>query len=219
MNEQYYKMITGGFIDSHPLKEKTQKHTELLETAYRTIDRNKFQDIINLVKTKEQLQDLLRAKFEQWHGNKPEWLEYTRKKITPPKSSNEIEAATLLNCWNDWFKEMEQKYSDPKPTEQPQKLSLRQIALKYIYEKKHIQSTKAAKDILIELKSEYKTGSKLYSYYRSLKNSTDRICTNDTSTKKKTDLIKDMEAVLPHLETQAAKDKCLDEINTLDASL
>jgi hypothetical protein len=197
----------------------TPKELENNIIFLKTLDLIAFQNLVNRVANKEQLKDILKARFESYKGNKQEWLEYTKNNVKLLKRENIIQWDGLVNLWNDWFKEMEQEHNNLIPNK-PFELSLRQIALKYIYENEKIRSLEDAKDILKQLGSKYKTFSKLFNHYTNLFEYTNRVIEgNDESRKKKNDMIKDMEIVLQYLEGTQAKDRCLKEINIIKESL
>jgi hypothetical protein len=197
----------------------TPKELENNIRFLKTLDLIAFQNLVNRVANKEQLKDILKARFESYKGNKQEWLEYTKNNVKLLKRENIIQWDGLVNLWNDWFKEKEQEHNNLIPNK-PFELSLRQIALKYIYENEKIRSLEDAKDILKQLGSKYKTFSKLFNHYTNLFEYTNRVIEgNDESRKKKNDMIKDMEIILQYLEGTQAKDRCLKEISIIKESL
>jgi hypothetical protein len=197
----------------------TPKELENNIRFLKTLDLIAFQNLVNRVANKEQLKDILKARFESYKGNKQEWLEYTKNNVKLLKRENIIQWDGLVNLWNDWFNEMELKHKNDIELQAPQKhLSLRRIALKCIYENNHIRfGISQANEIA--LKYGHKSGAKLLTHYDKLKHDSIRVNPNDESIRIKKAIIKDMEIVLQYLEGSQAKEKCLKEINIIKESL
>lgn len=114
----YFK-IRQATVISKLAENYTNKDFDKLIELNRNFDKIAFQHTINQVRSKDQLKDLLRATFENWENDKIEWLQYTRKKLSPPSRSNIIEAAGYSVFWNDWFNETEQAHQPKTEFEQP----------------------------------------------------------------------------------------------------
>ncbi|GAB3503645.1 hypothetical protein GCM10027341_33090 [Spirosoma knui] len=99
------------------------------------------------------------------------------------------------------------------PIRKAEGLSLRQVALLYIYQNKCIKRDSRADDIA--KRYGYNSGEKLYNHYRSLKDRNDRINVDGRVIKP---LINDIEAVLPYLEKEQRK-IAENELNTIKCKI
>jgi hypothetical protein len=115
----------------------TPKELENNIRFLKTLDLIAFQNLVNRVANKEQLKDILKARFESYKGNKQEWLEYTKNNVKLLKRENIIQWDGLVNLWNDWFKEMEilhNKENEAPPPKTLKEFIVAEYALTYIFD-------------------------------------------------------------------------------------
>ena len=135
IREYFYFKDTGTTF--HISINHTQKELERAIEVLRSFDLLEFNRILEKVKDKEQLKDVLRARFESYSGDKLEWLQYTKKKVKRPFGKNKIESDGYSNLWNDWFNEMELKHKKENVAPPPKTLKefiVAEYALTYIFD-------------------------------------------------------------------------------------
>jgi hypothetical protein len=108
--EYYFKTETRLSITGELTKKTAEKYFAL----GKFLDLRNFQNIINKCHNPEDLKIVLTEAFKKWNGEKQEWLNYTKTKITAPITSNNVLNYKLTNAFDEWF-------DIHKPKEQKQK--------------------------------------------------------------------------------------------------